>query len=97
MPLTILNDVTELTCCNNHLYARLNGLQVVQIEVWSQLAAAYKSGNPKISLQFQVWDLMYMCWNCTQTLEAHWKGTYLVLLTTPSYPVSALNLWPMHP
>jgi hypothetical protein len=83
MPLTVLNDVIEPTCCcNNGLYARLQGLQVVQKEVWSQLAAAFKLGTPKTFHQFQVRDLIYMCQHCAQTLKAHWKGPYLVLLTT---------------
>ena len=96
-PLTVLNDVIEPTCCcNNDLYARLKGLQVVQKEVWSQLAPAYELGTQKTSHQFQVRDLVYLHLHHAQTLEPRWKGPYLVLLTTP-YPASALNLWPMRP
>lgn len=47
-PLTTLGEVIELTCySNNDLYARLKGLQVVQKEVWAQLAEASQPGNPQ--------------------------------------------------
>lgn len=57
-------------------------MQVVQKEFWLQLAAVYKLGTLKILHQFQVGDLVYVCGHCAQTLEPHWKGQYLVLLTT---------------
>jgi hypothetical protein len=54
MPITVLNDMFKPTCCcNNNLYAKLKGLQVVQKEVWSQLATANEPGTPKTSHQFQ--------------------------------------------
>ena len=60
-PRTFLGDVLEPTChSNNDLYARLKGLQVVQKEVWSHLAAAYEPGTPKTSHWFQIGDLVYM-------------------------------------
>lgn len=47
-PLTTLGEVIEPTCyTNNDLYARLKGLQVVQKEVWAQLAEASQPGNPQ--------------------------------------------------
>ena len=59
MPITVLNDVFKPTCCcNNNLYAKLKGLQVVQKKVWSQLATANEPGTPKTSHQFQpeIWS-----------------------------------------
>jgi hypothetical protein len=54
MPITVLNDVFEpIFCYNNDLYAKLKGLQVVQKEVWSQLATVNEPGTPKTSHQFQ--------------------------------------------
>jgi hypothetical protein len=36
MTINVLNDVFKPTCCcNNNLYAKLKGLQVVQKNVWS--------------------------------------------------------------
>lgn len=46
-PLTFLRNIIKPTChSNNDLYAKLKGLQVVQREVWTQLAAAYKPRTP---------------------------------------------------
>ena len=60
-PLTFLGDILGPTChSNNDLYSRLKGLQVVQKEVWSQLAAASKPGTPKTSHWFQVGDSVYV-------------------------------------
>jgi hypothetical protein len=54
MPITVLNDVFEpIFYCNNNLYAKLKGLQVVQKKVWSQLATVNEPGTPKTSHQFQ--------------------------------------------
>jgi hypothetical protein len=75
----------------------LKGLHVVQKKVWSQLAAASEPSTPKTSHQLQVGDLIYIHLHHAQTLEPCWKGPYLILLATPSYPVSALNFWPMYP
>lgn len=48
MPITVLNDVFKPTCCcNNNLYAKLKGLQVVQKEGWSQLATANEPGTQR--------------------------------------------------
>jgi len=44
-PLTVLDDVVEPTChSNNNLYGRQKDLQVIQKEIWSQLATAYAPG-----------------------------------------------------
>lgn len=96
----ILYDVFEpILCCNNDLYAnaKLKGLQVVQKEVWSQLATANEPGTPKTSHQFQVGDLIYMHLHHAQTPKPRWKGPCLVLFTNSSYSVFVLNLWPMYP
>lgn len=72
--LTVLGDIIKPTChSNNDLHARLKGLQVIQKEVWSQLAAAYAAGTPKTSYQFQVRDSVYLHHHCAQTLESRWK------------------------
>lgn len=56
-PLTTLGETIEPTCySNNDLYARLKGLQVVQKEVWVQLAEAYQPGDPQTTHPFQVGD-----------------------------------------
>jgi hypothetical protein len=94
-PLTVL---IEPTCCyNNDLYAKLKGLHVVKKKVWSQLATANEPGTSKTSHQFQLRDPIYVHLHHAQTLEHCWKDPCLVQFTTPSYPVSVLNLWPMHP
>ena len=43
----------NLCCYNNDLYVKLKGLQVVQKEVWSQLATVNELGTPRTSYQFQ--------------------------------------------
>jgi hypothetical protein len=91
------NDVFEtIFCCNNDLYAKLKGLQVMQ-KVWSQLATTNEPGTPKTAHQFQVGDLIYMHLYHAETLKPRWKGPCLVLFTIPSYSVFVLNLWPMYP
>lgn len=44
--------------------------------------AGHPKDTPKTPHQFQVGDLVYLHRPCTQTLEPHWEGQYLILLTT---------------
>lgn len=42
------------------IWLRLKDLQVIQKEIWSQLAAAYAPGTPETPHEFQVGDLVYI-------------------------------------
>ena len=72
MPITVLNDVFKPTCCcNNNLYPKLKGLQVVQKEGWSQLATANELGTPKDISPVPARDLIYVHLHHAQTLKPH--------------------------
>ena len=58
-------------CCNNNLYAKLKGLQVVQKEGWSQLATANKPGTTKDISTVPARDLIHVYLHHAQTLKLH--------------------------
>ena len=72
MFITVLNDVFKPTCCcNNNLYAKLKGLQVVQKEGWSQLATANEPGTTKDISPVAARDLIHVYLHHAQTLKPH--------------------------
>lgn len=66
------------------LFAHLKALEVVRKEAWEQLKEAYQPEDPMITHKFQVGDVVLVRCHWAGSLEPHWKGRYLVLLTTPT-------------
>lgn len=86
-PIANLNDPNISGLANKpSLQAHLQALQIVQKEVWTPLAAAYREqlSNPTVPHNYQIGDTVWVRRHQTRNLEPRWKGPHTVLLTTPT-------------
>ncbi|EHB00402.1 Gag polyprotein, partial [Heterocephalus glaber] len=73
-----------------------DALQEIQLEICHRIWAT-RGQQPFLPHQFKPGDLVLVCQHHSKTLEPHWKGSYPVILTTPSMlKVAGLTPWIHH-
>jgi hypothetical protein len=79
---------------SSRLLAWLKALEIVRKEFWEQLKETYVAGDTQVPHQFEVGDTVLVRRHRAGNLEPRWKGSYLVLLTTPTeVKVKAIPTW----
>lgn len=82
---------------NQELFFSLRGLQKAHEDIWPCLCAIYKAGTTPAPHQYRPGDWVYVKRHCQETLEPHWKGSYIVVLTTPNaLKVDGIATWVHH-
>ncbi|XP_049504777.1 protein chibby homolog 3 [Panthera uncia] len=77
--------------------SREAGLQRVLEDIWPHLRAIYEAGPTLTPHQYRPGDWVYVKRHHRETLEPHWKGPYIVVLTTPTaLKVDGIATWVHH-
>ncbi|EHB03078.1 Gag polyprotein, partial [Heterocephalus glaber] len=72
----------------------LKSLQRVHEDVWPKLKALYESGPLCEPHRYRLGDWVYVWRHRQENLEPHWKGPYVIILTTPTaLKVSGIATW----
>jgi hypothetical protein len=62
----------------------MKALEVFRNTAWEKLKEAYEPGDLMLSHKFRVGDAVLILRHRAGKLEPHWKGPYIMLLTTPT-------------
>ncbi|XP_053763578.1 uncharacterized protein LOC109278961 isoform X3 [Panthera pardus] len=78
-------------------FSTAEGLQRVLEDIWPHLRAIYEAGPTLTPHQYRPGDWVYVKRHHRETLEPHWKGPYIVVLTTPTaLKVDGIATWVHH-
>ncbi|XP_053747800.1 uncharacterized protein LOC128773859, partial [Panthera pardus] len=78
-------------------FLSLRGLQRAHEDIWPRLRAIYEASPTPTPHQYRPGDWVYIKRHHRETLEPHWKGPYIVVLTTPTaLKVDGIATWVHH-
>ncbi|XP_058562036.1 uncharacterized protein LOC131498633 [Neofelis nebulosa] len=82
---------------DQELFLSLRGLQRAHEDIWPHLRAIYEAGPTLTPHQYRPGDWVYVKRHHRETLELRWKGSYIVVLTTPTaLQVDGITTWVHH-
>ncbi|VFV38876.1 Hypothetical predicted protein [Lynx pardinus] len=82
---------------DQELFLSLRGLQRAHEDIWPRLRAIYEAGPTPTPHQYRPGDWVYIKRHHRETLEPHWNGPYIVVLTTPTaLKVDGSTTWVHH-
>ncbi|KAK1339568.1 hypothetical protein QTO34_018121 [Cnephaeus nilssonii] len=84
-------------CENQEISFLLRGLQRAHEDIWRRLRAIYEAGPTPTPHQYRPGDWVFLKRHRGETLEPRWKGSYVVVLTTPTaLKVDGVATWVHH-